>query len=325
MSENLEKRHQKEYMSVLHKEIDFEEFLDRPIKEKRKIAQPVLDIPDIGGDRSPAPDSGGIPTPAPPSAIGAGVPQPPELSAAPTTTEEPLPEPKKDKGGNEEILRMIGEIKRQLDSAKNELNISVMKDELFQEVERKYRELEKELNSIKDRKIPEQKFFDTEGAFRDTLYGMATRMLDEFLPNLFEEIPDYDFTATQVSRTFEDGTVADAIITLRATVPKEGMKYEFKVEVPILNGLMQYPMYIQRGLKIIPLTKPEIQKELASMSYRKMDVQTPFEKENIFNNIGDNIHRRIDRQKWYEVSPNEYKPVAMPPHSKFHIQRGKSQ
>ena len=316
MSENLEKQHQKEYMSVLHKEIDFEEFLGRPIKEKTKIAQPVLDIPDIGTD-TPAAGGENTALPKPPIAdtTGAGVPQPSEVPPAPT---------KPEKEGNEEILRMISDIKNQLSSTTTELNMSLMKDELLQEMENKYRELEQELNSIKDRKIPEQKFFDTEGAFRDTLYEMATRMLDEFLPDLFDEIPDYDFTATQVSRTFEDGTVADAIITLRATVPKEGMKYEFKIEVPVLNGLMQYPMYIQRGRKIIPLTKPEIQKELDSMSYRRMDVEKPYEKDNLFNNIGENIHRRPDKQKWYEVSPNEYKPVAMPPQSKFPVQRGKS-
>lgn len=323
MSENLEKRHQKEYMSVLHKEIDSDEFLDKEPGTTHKIAQPTLEIPDIGTP-SPAVAGGDAEIPSPPPATGAGVPQPPGVPPIPTPPTDVMPEPKKETS-NEEILRMIGDIKNQLDSTRNELNLSIMKDELLQEIENKYKQLEQELNSIKDRKMPEQKFFDTEGAFRDTLYNMATRMLDEFLPELFEEIPNYDFTATQVSRTFEDGTVADAIIVLRATVPKEGMKYEFKIEIPVLNGLMQYPMYIQRGQKIIPLTKPEIQRELDSMSYRKMDVQTPYEKENIFNNIGENIHRRPDRQKWYEVSPNEYKPVAMPPGSKFHTQRGKSQ
>jgi ABC-type microcin C transport system permease subunit YejE len=86
---------------------------------------------------------------------------------------------------------------------------------------------------------------------------------------------------------------------------------------------MNYPLYIQRGQKIIPLTKKEIQEELDSMSYRKIDVEQPYEKKNIFNNIGENIHRKPDEQKWYDVIQNQqYKSVGMPPQTKWENQKG---
>ena len=101
------------------------------------------------------------------------------------------------------------------------------------------------------------------------------------------------------------------------------MKYEFKIEIPVLNGLMQYPIYIQRGKKIIPLTKPEIQKELESLSYRKLDVDIPYKKDNIFNNIGDNIHRKPNNQKWYDVKVDKVPQIGLPLIYKYKNRRSK--
>ena len=322
-----------EYMSNLFKEVDIVNFLKKPIRETIKMAQPTINIPDVEEKE----ESGGNPATKQPERATqppAGLPPPPStgglppLPTTPTGGLPPLPTTtaptKEDRVKKEDLLKTIDDIKEQIQDLKSEMSFSVMKKKVLDEVDIKYNELEKELNSIKSRKIPEKKYFDTEGAYRDNLYGMATLLLDEFLPELFEEIPDYNFTSTQVSRTFEDGTVADALVTLMVTVPRDGMKYDFKVQIPVLNGLMQYPMYIQRGQKIIPLTKPEIQTELDSMSYRKLDIETPYEKNNIFNNIGENIHRRPDEQKWYEVEPNTYKPVGLPPDNKYKAQRGQT-
>ena len=355
--DTLEKEKQREYLSPLLREIDVTSFLeDSKGKVVKLAAAPTIDIPDIE-DRRVAP------TPGAPSAAGAtplGQPMKPPVppiggtqnsgmppmggatslpigntpigGAAPlgdsplgTETEDQEKTKKKELSDKDrdEILKAISDIKEHVQNVKSELQAAVLRDEIIDAVKEHTRNLEKQLESLKDRKIPERKFFDTEGTYRDNLYGMATKVLDEFLPELFEEVPNYDFTATQISRTFEDGTIADALISLMVTVPHNGMKYEFKVEVPVLNGLMQYPMYIQRGQKIIPLTKAEIQRELNSMSFRKLDVEIPYEKENIFNNIGENIHRRPDGQKWYEVSPNAYKPVVLPSDHILHTQRGR--
>lgn len=327
----LEKMKQEEYMSKVDGTLDWNEFLKKPINRVRKMAAPTLDIPSI--EEKPA--GGAVPPPAPTGAAPATPPPmndlPPPPGGLADTKTPPLPEPPKEKKPKEdasskereELLSSLDELREQIQEVKSELEMSVMKDEIIEKVKSHYKGLEEELNSLKRKEIPERKYFDTEGAYRDRLYGMATNMLDEFLPDLFEEIPEYNFTATQVSRLFEDGTVADALILLMATVPREGMKYDFKIEVPVLNGLMQYPMYIQRGQKIIPLTKAEIQRELNSMSYRKLDIEEPLKKDNLFNNIGENIHRRPDSQKWYETAPNTYNQVAIPPDHMQQVQRGK--
>ena len=109
-----------------------------------------------------------------------------------------------------------------------------------------------------------------------------------------------------------------------AQVPKQGMRYDFKIDIPVLNGLMQYPLYIQRGQKIIPLTKPEIQKELESISYRKEedDIIKNTNKK-MFTNSGENINRREDKQKWYNVASNPQKAVGLPPKHIYSVQRGR--
>jgi hypothetical protein len=330
----LEKTKQEEYLAMLYPDLDIPGIISNPIEKRvKKMAAPTLDIPSIedkptGG----APLSAAAPPPLPGGAPGeasTGLPPLPDDSAgvAPPTPEPPKEEKPKKKDMSskekEELLSSLDELREQIKEVRSELEMSVMKDEIIEKVQSHYKGLEEELNSLKKKEIPERKYFDTEGAYRDRLYGMATNMLDEFLPALFEEIPEYNFTATQVSRMFEDGTVADALILLMATVPREGMKYDFKIEVPVLNGLMQYPMYIQRGQKIVPLTKAEIQRELNSMSYRKLDIEEPYKKDNIYNNIGENTHRRPDKQKWYETAPNTYNQVAIPPDHIQSPQRGK--
>jgi len=329
-NKDLEKIKKDDYYGHLYKELDIMSFLNKPIIETRKTAQPVLEIPDIGKkEKNDA--MADVDIPVLPNEVG-GEATPPSPPITPTPENiPPLPEAgSADNKQNlldeekERLEKTISDIKEHLDNIENEMQLSVLKDQILEEVKEKYKSLQNELESLKKRKIPEREFYDTEGVYRDHLYTIATRVLDEFLPELFEDIPEYNFIATQISRTYEDGTVADALITLTASVVKDDMKYEFKVEVPVLNGLMQYPMYIQRGKKIIPLTYQEIQKELDSISYRKMDVETPYqEKDNIFNNIGENIHRKPDIQKWYKIQPNTYKPVGLAPDHKFSPQRGK--
>jgi len=316
MPEDLNKMKTEDYYSNLFKEIDIKNFLKKPIRDVVKLAQaPTIDIPPVIEKTEEA--EGGI---EPSLKMPEAQTSPGDLPPLPTPPA--MEKPQLSDKEKEQVTDNLDDIQDSLQSIKTDLSYIKMKEQIMDEVKTYYKDLRKELESLKSRKIPERKFFDTEGAYRDSLYSIATNILDEILPELFEEIPDYQFTATQVSRVFDDGTVADAMVSLITTVPRDGMRYDFKIDMPVLNGLMQYPMFLQRGMKIIPLTKPEIQKELESISYRKIDVETPYEKDNIFNNIGENIHRRPDNQKWIEVKPNIYKSVALPPNHKYQTQRG---
>lgn len=188
-----------------------------------------------------------------------------------------------------------------------------MKDEIMEEFTYTIKELKQEVENLKDRKIPDFGSFDSRGVYKEKLFEVVTRVLDDSLIEIFNDIPDYSLISSQVSRTFEDGTVSDAIVAVSATVSNEGYRYDFKVDVPILNGIVHYPQYIQRGLKIIPLTKEKIIEELDSVSFRKMEPEEPYSKSNIYNNIGDNIHRRPDNQKWYDIENHEPGSVGLPP------------
>jgi len=312
-----------DYYSHLYPEIDIRSFLQKPIVKvsadsRRKSAAP-LTLPPIGGVDEPGAGMGGtaptnIPgeiTPPPPDAAGGvgnvGVGGMSAPTGVPMSKDNTLSD--KDK---EKIQRTISDIENYINNIKQTVKSELLKDEILAEIDVKYEKLKKEIESFKERRIPQRSYFDTEGAYRHRLFDIAVRVLDEVLPQLFDAVPEYDFISSQVSRTFEDGTVADALVTIQATVVRDGMKYQFFVEVPVLNGLMMYPLYVKRGQRVIPLTKEEIQKELASMSYRRMDIDTPYEKENLFSNIGENIHRKPDTQKWYKVRPNVYKPVSVP-------------
>jgi len=326
---DLEKTKKEEYMSMVYPELEIPSILEK--KQRRpvtKLGAPSLEIPSIDNysdEEDPLLDTGEtLPDiPEDPSTAVENAPVPSPTKGDDMSLSAPSKN-KLDEKDKDDMVDSLRDLQEELTNLKSKLELSTIKDEILEEVKERYKDLENELNSLKRREMPEREFFDTEGAYRDRLYSMATNMLDGFLPELFEEIPEYDFTATHVSRLFEDGTVADALITLMAKVPRDGMRYDFKVEVPVLNGLMQYPLYIQRGQKIIPLTKAEIQRELHSISYKKLDVDQPYKKDNIFNNIGENPKRRPDNQKWYEVAPNIYNQVAVPPDHIQQVQRGKN-
>ena len=194
---------------------------------------------------------------------------------------------------------------------------------MLETVDNKYQELQDEIDTIKKRKVPSREYFDTEGVYSEHLFGMVTQMLDEFIPGLFEDVPDYHFLSSQISRTYKDGTVADALVSLLVKIVKGKDRYDFKLEVPILNGLIQRPLYIERGARIIPMTKNELQREIESMTYRQIipETEIPYSKEQLFSNIGDNMHRRPDNQKVYNVRRNEPKSVGLPPHNKWNTEQ----
>jgi hypothetical protein len=60
-------------------------------------------------------------------------------------------------------------------------------------------------------------------------------------------------------------------------------------------------------------------REIESMTYRQVipEAEIPYSKEQLFSNIGDNMHRRPDGQKVYNVRRNEPKSVGLPPRNKW--------
>lgn len=281
-----EDKHTTEYFDQLG--FDVKKLLKKKLANIVKKAAPPIDIPDVVE---------GLPE--------EGVPEAPEI------------------GDVEEVTQELEDLKDTLDSVAMEARLNEIKEELTSELTSIIDGLQSELQEFKDRKVPETGGVDSGGVYKEKVYEAATYVLDKVLIDLFEDIPDYSLIANQVSRTFDDGTVSDGIVVVGVMVPNSGYRYDFKVDVPILNGIIQYPTYIQRGQKIIPLTYDKVQEELNSMAFRKVYVESPYEKSNTFNNIGDNIHKRPDNQKWYDINNTEPRPVGIPPNSKYPAHRTK--
>lgn len=310
MTDNSELYKQEEQTVMTLPEIDMPAFLKKKLTtpNPRKVMAADLEIPPVEPD-VPEP----IDVDAPPATDVGGVSNSNEPTPAFDVNAPPPVPPVED----EDLKEKLQELEDNIQGLNIEVKLLSLKKEIMEEVTKSINKLREDIDNLKERKTPKREYYDTDGAYREHLYNMATTVLDKILPDLFNDIPDYSLIATQISRTFEDGTIADAIVTITVTVPRDGYRYDFKVDVPVLNGLMQYPAYIQRGLKIIPLTKNEIQNELDSVSYRKLDAEQPHLKQNIFNNIGENIHRREDKQKFYDVKPDAIPSVGMPPNNKL--------
>ena len=210
-----------------------------------KTAAPPIDIPDV---EEKAQEKKEDTLPKAPVGEPMG-----DTSLAPPPMEESSLED--NIGDIDEIMSSLTDIEEGLDKIEFEQRLNNMKEEIINEFSYTIKELKQEVDDLKDRKIPDVGSFDSQGVFKEKLFEIVTKVLDDSLIPIFNDIPDYSLISSQVSRTFENGTVSDAIVAVSATVSNEGYRYDFKVDIPILNGIVHYPQYIQRGLKIIPLTK----------------------------------------------------------------------
>lgn len=222
-----------------------------------------------------------------------------------------LEEDKKDLGDMQDAINNINDSVNDLEVSRK---IEDAKKDILQSVQDTIKDLQEELNELRSRKMPARKSYETEAAYRENAFTIAAYVLDDTLPELFNAMPDYSLVGTSISQTYEDGTIKDAIVTVNVTIPnKEGYRFDFKVDVPILNGIAQAPLYIQRGIRIIPLTEEAVQEELNSLAFRKVDINDQQNKDNMFSYVGEGRYTRTDHQKVYPVKPNNVNDVQMPP------------
>jgi len=225
------------------------------------------------------------------------------------TSDFPI-EDTKDLDDMQDAIDSINESVNDLEISKK---IENAKSDIMQEVQHTIRDLKEELADLRSRKMPARKHYETESAYKENAFTIASYVLDDVLPDLFNSVPDYSLIGTSISQTYDDGTIKDAIIAVSVTVPNNNFRYDFKVDVPILNGIAQAPLYIQRGIRIIPLTEDAIQEELESLSFRKVEVNDQQNKDNMFSYVGEGRYTRQDKQKVYPVKPNNVDDVQMPP------------
>ena len=227
--------------------------------------------------------------------------------------ENPIsPEPATDNIDIDKLQNTINKLELSVQNLEFEKKLQSMKEEMLEEIMQQIKPLQRELEDWKERKIPEPREFDTEGAYRENLFTIGCYVLDEILPSLFEAMPEYSLIANTIGKNFEDGTVSDGIISINVSVKKDEYIHDFKVDVPLLNGVALAPQYLQRGLKIIPLTRDAILQELEYITFQKTNVTDLTDKQTIYSNDGNNRYKRLDTQKQYQVNNPQYQPVGVP-------------
>lgn len=212
----------------------------------------------------------------------------------------------------DKLQNTINKLELSVQNLEFEKKLQSMKEEMLEAVMEQIKPLQKELEDWKERKIPEPREFDTEGAYRENLFTIGCYVLDEILPQLFDAMPEYSLIANTIGKNFEDGTVSDGIISINVSVKKDEYIHDFKVDVPLLNGVALSPQYLSRGLKIIALTKDAIQQELEYITFQKTNVTDLTNKQTIYSNEANNRYKRLDTQKQYQVNNPQYQPVGVP-------------
>lgn len=228
----------------------------------------------------------------------------------PTTEEKDNKPSEKTLDSLQETMQDINSV---IDKLKVEERFKSLEHEILYKVEEGLDSLRKEFEEFKDKKMPKRKEYEVENAYRENLFTIATHVLDEVLPELFSSIPDYSLISTHISKASSDGTIENGVVYVKVSVDHEGFQYDFKIDVPFINGIAFSPLYLQRGLKMIPLTKEAIDEELESVSFKKLPVEDMTHKKNLFSNIGEEPVVHNDKQKIYPTQGNKYPEVSMPP------------
>ncbi|GEM_PF-6911426 len=221
------------------------------------------------------------------------------------------------------IERELQDLKDVVQDLEREEKFKVLKEELKTDVLKQMEPLQKELEELKERKIPERRQFETDGAYKEQLYPIATNVLDKIIIPLINIVPDYNLISTQISSTYEDGTIKNGIVSINMIIPNNDYRYDFRIDLVILNGLIQSPSYCTRGRNLIPLTQKDLYNEINTFSYRKLEPNYNYKK-SPFSNTGENPLRRPDNQKFYEVDNKEPTPSAISEDHKWkaHLERG---
>jgi len=334
-----------DYYSILFPELDIKTFIENTFMDSKfasigtnmsqeiyKQAAGPLEIPPVSEVAVKA-----KPNLAEQSGMDVGVPigPPPPIMDTPLDTNKPInpmppspvengakePEEKKENESLSEdvkirLLSELNSLKSDIDHLKTLTTVDDVKNSIITEVKNILKDLQSDVEDFKDRKVPKRKTTDLNGAYKHQIYAIGVGVLDEILPELFEEVPEYSLLSLQVSRFFIDGTVADGLLSISCEVDKNGNRYDFLVELPILNGLIHHPIHITHNRKVIPLTSEAIQEFLLSKSYRKPYVKE-VERKNLYSYNNTETHKREDKQKYYPTLSNLVGPVGVPTKSKW--------
>lgn len=319
---SMEKDKQRDYLKILFPEIS-EKGLDIMLESKEKYSsfstkRVAINFPDIDSTQdNNQTKSKEDATIAPIDATGSNTPDITQPTESPIG--EPFPQlddiqqdvvEDTDKEDALSIALELQDLKNEFQNLEREVRLNDLKEDITYEVSKIVKGLRKEIDDFKARKVPQRAEYDTEGAYKEQLYPLVVNVLDNLLLSLVDIVPDYNLIATQVSDVYEDGSIKNGIVTISVIIPYNDYKHEFKVDIPVLNGLIQSPQYMTRGRTIVPFTEEGIYSEITKESFVKL---SPYykKKDNLFSNSGENPLRKHDDQKVYPTADNSYNEVDM--------------
>ena len=201
------------------------------------------------------------------------------------------------------INQKLQEVSQKIDKLDILSILEEFKDNIMYEMSLELKGLKKDLDYFKERKLPKNESHDVGDIYRDTVYEQVVEVLDEIFPNMFMESPYYNLIKVSITSVYDDKTLKEGIVTIRVEIPFERYRYDFMVDVAILNGMIVDPQYIQRGLKIIPLTEESIFDELKTYSFKDLEIEDKKRNTNMFNSFGENtnIFEKDKEQNQVEV------------------------
>ena len=268
---------------------------------------PVSDIKPVPSNQGPV-GGGSSPDPRPqtPTTQPSMSPKPqgqpaPAAPPLPSTPQQPMPQSQPDLMMHPKIKEIdgkIAELYKIMDSTVTMPVLHAFRESMIKEIIDITKDLNAKFEDFKKHTVPERLHFDTEILYKDKVFGKICDILDEILIPLFDLVPHYNLISISNTKYYEDSTIKNSLITINIEVDKDDFKYNFTVDVPVLNGVINAPVFIRKANKLIPLVKSEIQKELTN-GYMKA---TPSIVEDSYRG---NIFSPISQQVPYVDDPNQ--------------------
>lgn len=265
---------------------------------------------------SPAP---AVPTtPKPVQAPAAAAPQPKPEMNVPKPAVQPMvpPPPQVTKQDLETVNQKLSEIYKIMDGYVSSGDLEDFENRVSKIFNSSVETMENKLESFKKTVVPSRKQYESDTLFKKNLYDAVCQMLDELLVPLFERVPDYNLLSFQNTEYNKDGSVSNALVSINSTVDNGDYSYTFKIDVPILGGIINAPTFISRGNKIIPLLKANIQKEITTFSYVKApQIDDQEGRDNLYNANPDRMYHKEDNQTQYHTVNQPF--ISVNPGGKF--------
>jgi len=200
----------------------------------------------------------------------------------------------------------VNELYKLFDGYVSFTDLNNFKNVLIEEISDKISSLNSKFDEFQKHITPDRTKYDSEVIYKNRVYEKVVSILDEILINMLDGlVPDYTLISIQNTKYFDDGSICNSLVDLSMKIYYQNVTVNFTVQVPIVNGIIFSPLYIQKQNKIVPLMKEEIYKELLAASGVALDSISPNLNinKNIFSPVSDTFRVRQDpNQKEYLVN-----------------------